>query len=433
MGILRHSPMVGRVVVVKRSSWDLRARLDLGVLFGRWVLLDLDWKFEDVGMCSSSLESKDNEPAPSSKDQDHELPDSEEKSELPMPAATEEPSEKNSVAVHEEESTDTKNPKDKAPNKPEKILPCPRCNSMDTKFCYYNNYNVNQPRHFCKNCQRYWTAGGTMRNVPVGAGRRKSKISTSYHRHIVTSTSSLQGVMEPVRPPLLKPNGTVLSFGSDSPLLNLADQTAKNCSTNGFHIAEACKEEKPSTGALGSNTSEEATKTNKNCQQIPIPLPLPFLNSNAWAYPWRSHPALCSPTFAIPFYPAAGYWGATVPAPWSIPWPSSAATSPTSIRKGAVNSPVTLGKHSRDVGDDLDEKNTRERRIWAPKTLRINDPDEAAKSSIWSMVGTKNDKERLLSAFQSKLESKNHTARSSQILHANPAALSRFLGFQESS
>ncbi|CAI5976586.1 unnamed protein product [Closterium sp. NIES-65] len=47
---------------------------------------------------------------------------------------------------------------------------------MDTKFCYYNNYNASQPRHFCKGCQRYWTAGGTLRNVPVGSGRRKGKI-----------------------------------------------------------------------------------------------------------------------------------------------------------------------------------------------------------------------------------------------------------------
>ncbi|CAM8898864.1 unnamed protein product [Rhodiola kirilowii] len=58
---------------------------------------------------------------------------------------------------------------------PEKIIPCPRCKSMETKFCYFNNYNVNQPRHFCKGCQRYWTAGGALRNVPVGAGRRKAK------------------------------------------------------------------------------------------------------------------------------------------------------------------------------------------------------------------------------------------------------------------
>ncbi|KAE9591339.1 hypothetical protein Lal_00038612 [Lupinus albus] len=59
--------------------------------------------------------------------------------------------------------------------KQEKIKACPRCKSMETKFCYFNNYNVNQPRHFCKGCQRYWTAGGALRNVPVGAGRRKAK------------------------------------------------------------------------------------------------------------------------------------------------------------------------------------------------------------------------------------------------------------------
>lgn len=57
--------------------------------------------------------------------------------------------------------------------KPPKDLPCPRCQSMNTKFCYYNNYSVNQPRHFCRNCQRYWTVGGTLRNVPVGGGSRK--------------------------------------------------------------------------------------------------------------------------------------------------------------------------------------------------------------------------------------------------------------------
>ncbi|EPS72532.1 hypothetical protein M569_02229, partial [Genlisea aurea] len=54
-------------------------------------------------------------------------------------------------------------------------IPCPRCRSADTKFCYFNNYNVNQPRHYCRGCQRYWTAGGALRNVPIGAGRRKVK------------------------------------------------------------------------------------------------------------------------------------------------------------------------------------------------------------------------------------------------------------------
>jgi ribosomal protein L37AE/L43A len=53
-------------------------------------------------------------------------------------------------------------------------IECPRCNSTNTKFCYYNNYNLSQPRHFCKNCRRYWTKGGTLRNIPVGGGTRKS-------------------------------------------------------------------------------------------------------------------------------------------------------------------------------------------------------------------------------------------------------------------
>ncbi|XP_074287765.1 uncharacterized protein LOC141612917 [Silene latifolia] len=53
-------------------------------------------------------------------------------------------------------------------------LRCPRCDSANTKFCYYNNYNLSQPRHFCKNCRRYWTKGGTLRNIPVGGGCRKT-------------------------------------------------------------------------------------------------------------------------------------------------------------------------------------------------------------------------------------------------------------------
>lgn len=92
-------------------------------------------------------------------------------------------------------------------------IPCPRCNSTKTKFCYYNNYNLKQPRYLCKvvseclwtcpnavlakvspflrtddkltilfrdiiqSCQRYWTLGGLTRQVPPGAGKRKQKKS----------------------------------------------------------------------------------------------------------------------------------------------------------------------------------------------------------------------------------------------------------------
>ncbi|TYG92023.1 hypothetical protein ES288_A12G310100v1 [Gossypium darwinii] len=57
----------------------------------------------------------------------------------------------------------------------EQALKCPRCESTHTKFCYYNNYSLSQPRYFCKTCRRYWTKGGTLRNIPVGGGCRKNK------------------------------------------------------------------------------------------------------------------------------------------------------------------------------------------------------------------------------------------------------------------
>ncbi|KAG0481731.1 hypothetical protein HPP92_012199 [Vanilla planifolia] len=62
---------------------------------------------------------------------------------------------------------------------PETALNCPRCNSANTKFCYYNNYSLSQPRHFCKSCRRYWTRGGALRNVPIGGGFRRNKRSKS--------------------------------------------------------------------------------------------------------------------------------------------------------------------------------------------------------------------------------------------------------------
>ncbi|XP_061344431.1 dof zinc finger protein DOF1.4-like [Gastrolobium bilobum] len=64
-------------------------------------------------------------------------------------------------------------------------LNCPRCDSTNTKFCYYNNYNKSQPRHFCRACKRHWIKGGTLRNVPVGGGRKNKRVKKS-----TTPTSS---------------------------------------------------------------------------------------------------------------------------------------------------------------------------------------------------------------------------------------------------
>ncbi|XWS76851.1 hypothetical protein CRYUN_Cryun01aG0213300 [Craigia yunnanensis] len=69
-------------------------------------------------------------------------------------------------------------PMEERKTRPPELLNCPRCNSTNTKFCYYNNYSLTQPRYFCKTCRRYWTEGGSLRNVPVGGGSRKNKRST---------------------------------------------------------------------------------------------------------------------------------------------------------------------------------------------------------------------------------------------------------------
>ncbi|KAM0862974.1 hypothetical protein ACQ4PT_044901 [Festuca glaucescens] len=61
-------------------------------------------------------------------------------------------------------------------------LRCPRCDSANTKFCYFNNYSLSQPRHFCKACRRYWTRGGALRNVPVGGGCRRNTKRSSKKR-----------------------------------------------------------------------------------------------------------------------------------------------------------------------------------------------------------------------------------------------------------
>lgn len=80
------------------------------------------------------------------------------------------------------------------PQQPQPQLKCPRCDSSNTKFCYYNNYSLSQPRHFCKACKRYWTRGGTLRNVPVGGSYRKNKRvkrpSTATATTVSTTSSS---------------------------------------------------------------------------------------------------------------------------------------------------------------------------------------------------------------------------------------------------
>lgn len=361
------------------------------------------------------------------------------------------------------ESNDTKNSQQKQIKKPDKILPCPRCNSMDTKFCYYNNYNINQPRHFCKSCQRYWTAGGTMRNVPVGAGRRKNKSSASRYCHITVS-EALQAarldVPNGIHHPGLKTNGTVLTFGTENPLcesmvsvLNIGDKKVLNGATrNGFHGIEQVVQVPCRSKENGDDRSSGSTVTTTSSMEEPMkqgpqepmkqnlngfPTQMPCFQ---WPYVWNPAvpvPPFCPSGFPMPFYPAPYWNGAAIP--WNIPWVTPCPPGQTSPGSNP-NSP-TLGKHSRD-GEMLkpgeNEKGSGASTVLVPKTLRIDDPDEAAKSSIWTTLGIKKEKgdstgRGFFNSLHSKGDGKDHKKDASPALKANPAALCRSISFQESA
>ncbi|CAN4077504.1 unnamed protein product [Withania somnifera] len=78
----------------------------------------------------------------------------------------------------------------------DQVVNCPRCNSNNTKFCYYNNYSLSQPRYFCKTCRRYWTAGGSLRNIPVGGGCRKKNKSSSSNNNSSPYSSNNHVIMK---------------------------------------------------------------------------------------------------------------------------------------------------------------------------------------------------------------------------------------------
>lgn len=294
-----------------------------------------------------------------------------------------------------------------------------------------------------------------MRNVPVGAGRRKNKNSSSHFGHISIS-EALQAARIDAHDgtthlPALKTNGRVLSFGLDGPIcdsmtsvLNLGENKVLNqtlpvpCKSreNGDDCSSATSSITVSSSVGESNKS--SIQNNGFIPQLPcIPsVPWPYYTWNTTSVP---SPAMCPSGF---LYPAA-FWNCSMPGNWNVPWfPSNPSTSNPNSPSSGPNSP-TLGKHSRDV-DDVSEKDSlqneepskqRNGSVLTPKTLRIDDPNEAAKSSIWATLGIKNESlsgGSMFKAFKStKGDEKNHV--DSSVLRANPAALSRSLNFHENS
>lgn len=235
-----------------------------------------------------------------------------------------------------------------------------------------------------------------MRNMPVGSGRRKNKNPTSHCQFVTISQDSFQTNVP----------SKLLSFGSDSPDVDYRNrENGDDCSSG-------------STVTTSNSVVEKIPDTNGFHSHVPC------IPEVSWSYnPWNSavpipaiYPVGYSP---MSFYPSP-YWN-------YIPWlPQSDS--------------ILLGKHSREgeskIPDGSEESKLQRSSVLIPKTLRIDDPDEAAKSSIWSTLGIKNENIRtggVFKAFQTKGEdNKKHPANTtSPILQVNPAALSRSLYFQE--
>lgn len=369
--------------------------------------------------------------------------------------------------------------------KPDKILPCPRCNSLETKFCYFNNYNVNQPRHFCRNCQRYWTAGGTMRKVPVGAGRRKNKQLAIQYCQLLVPRAALSPTRDEIpdiasqhilshdeSPIALKPlsgNEKFLKFGLEEPLcesmetVTLRDQ--HRCADIGS-MGEN-KEEPSQCGSSMTTSSVHEDETHErvagdeqgglsaSCKILMPQHGLPCYPIPQWATPWNpcwnstssvlaaqfsSEPThdsddsksnqinWCSPpVMAVPGISATSMPMQFVPAPyWGLSyWPVGTRNIPLAESSNKFH---TIAKHSRD--EDSMEAATPKKRVIVPKTLRVNDPNDALKSTVWEALGIK---PRVAKPLETGTTSNDYPLNAPPELEANPAALCRSQTFQEST
>lgn len=302
-----------------------------------------------------------------------------------------------------------------------------------------------------------------MRNMPVGAGRRKNKNSASHCHHITISEALQASQLESrngFHHATFRPNGTVLSFGPDSQIhesmasvSNVADIEVPNCIQNGYYKSDRVaplsykivENVDDCRSGSSSTTSKSSVEGGKNGSLEPVvqnnngfPYPDPCLPGVPWLVPWGSAvpvPPICPTGFPMPFYPTPY---------WNVPWLPFQLPTPNEKMSDA-GPDLPLGKHTRDgellkpnkpeSKECLEEKNS-ESSIVVPKTLRIDNPDEAAKSPIWATLGIKYDsirREGLFKALQPKSDEKKPVAMASPVMHANPAALSRSLGFQESA
>ncbi|CAH2069282.1 unnamed protein product [Thlaspi arvense] len=144
--------------------------------------------------------------------------------------------------------------------RPQEPRNCPRCNSSNTKFCYYNNYSLAQPRYLCKSCRRYWTEGGSLRNVPVGGGSRKNKKLPLLLPNSSSPSSSSSSPTSTKKLPDLNPP---FVFTSSSTPSN-PSKTHQNNNGLSLSFSASAMQDKRSQGHYGHFT-EQAMTGGQNC------------------------------------------------------------------------------------------------------------------------------------------------------------------------
>ncbi|KAG5601959.1 hypothetical protein H5410_033329 [Solanum commersonii] len=142
----------------------------------------------------------------------------------------------------------------------QQVLKCPRCDSINTKFCYYNNYNLSQPRHFCKNCKRYWTKGGILRNIPVGGSSRKNTKRSSSNSCKRSSTMSISSEQNSKTEHFATP--VVPAFDQNSPILDANGPFGSLLVSNGPEIGNFLDVLNPNGPSSGADAAAQIGNSN---------------------------------------------------------------------------------------------------------------------------------------------------------------------------
>lgn len=241
------------------------------------------------------------------------------------------------------------------------VLKCPRCDSTNTKFCYYNNYNKSQPRHFCKSCKRHWTKGGTLRNVPVGGGRKNKRLKTTTTTPKTTAAATTGSSMI-----------TSTANNNNNDQMPIPTDHQQHCQNQRSISEFLCQSmSRPQYSSLQQDYStinrgisscsnnilniEKNSSNNKNDgvflggSSLPLNLRFPFSSSGSFG----SDPSLNSTCFQSSKEAYDDYIGGNYQQPWQVPTTSILMDMPSYLGNNNSTTTTTWDDFDTFVSTDL--------------------------------------------------------------------------------